>query len=183
MKPLPGHGIFENLHRASFLGRPNRFAVECLFRNEKIVAYLPNPGRLWELLFPGSPLYLAKTGSVLERKTDYICIAVEKDGVPVMLHTHHTNRIVQQLIECEKVPGLEGYRIVRPEVSYGKSRFDFLLQKDGSPFMLEVKSCTLFGREIAMFPDAATMRGVKHIEDLVHLTRSGGKGGMLFLVH
>jgi sugar fermentation stimulation protein A len=174
---------FTNIHRAFFLSRPNRFIVECLLNNKKIRAYLPNPGRLWELLLPGTIVYLEKTVSVPEKKTVHACVAVEKDRAPVMLHTHHTNTVAHELIEQGRIPGLEGYKIVRPEVPFKNSRFDFLLEKKGKQLVLEVKSCTLLGKEIAMFPDAVTTRGKKHLDELAFLSRRGTKGGILFLVH
>ncbi|TNF52029.1 DUF123 domain-containing protein, partial [bacterium] len=106
-----------------------------------------------------------------------------KEGSPVMLHTHHTNTVAHELIEQGRIPGLEGYKVVRPEVPFKNSRFDFLLEKKGKQLVLEVKSCTLFGKEIAMFPDAVTARGKKHLEELSLLSRRGTKGGILFLVH
>jgi sugar fermentation stimulation protein A len=174
---------FKNIHRAFFLNRPNRFIVECLLNNKKIRAYLPNPGRLWELLFPGAVVYLDKTVSVYEKQTRYTCVAVEKDSTPVMLHTHHTNTVAHKLLEQGRIPGLEGYKVVRAEVPFENSRFDFLLEKTGKPLILEVKSCTLFGEGISMFPDAVTPRGEKHLEELALLSRKGTKGGILFLVH
>lgn len=178
-----GLRLFENLREALFLRRPNRFIVECLIEGEKTRVYLPNPGRLQELLFPGVTLYLANNSSSREMKTRYTVVAVEKDGVPVMLHTHHTNAVARWLIEGSKIPGLEGYRVARAEVPFGRSRFDFLLRKGKKEFILEVKSCTLFGRTIAMFPDAVTERGQRHIRELAELSRGRRKCGVLFVVH
>jgi sugar fermentation stimulation protein A len=73
--------------------------------------------------------------------------------------------------------------VVRPEATVGRSRFDFLLERKGRPFYLEVKSCTLVGRRIAMFPDAVTDRGRRHLEELAALNRGGTPCGVLFLVH
>ena len=146
----------------------------------KITAYLPNPGRLTELLFPGTKLLLVENHS---GKIGHTVVAAEREGKPVMLHTHHTNRVARLLLEQDKVPGLEGYCIVRPEVTYGRSRFDFLLQKGNTQFVLEVKSCTLFNREIAMFPDAVTERGRRHLMELAELKRQGMRAGVLFIVH
>ncbi|HET6515984.1 MAG TPA: DNA/RNA nuclease SfsA [Thermodesulfovibrionales bacterium] len=175
--------IFGGLQEAFFLRRPNRFIVECMVGKRKKRAYLPNPGRLWELLFPGVKLFLSDDGSSHERRTAYTVAAVEKEGVPVMLHTHETNTVARWLIERNMVPGLEGYRIVRPEVACGKSRFDFLLEKGGDELMLEVKSCTLFKGELAMFPDAATERGRRHLMELAELASKGKRSGVLFIVH
>ena len=157
--------------------------MECSIKDKTLRAYLPNPGRLWELFSEGSRLYLAKNPPSHERKTRYTVVAVEKDGHPVFLHTHLTNRVAQHLIEGGRISGLEGYTIVKPEIGIGRSRFDFLLQKGREKLVLEVKSCTLFGQEIAMFPDAVTARGRKHIMELAELPREGLKGGVLFVVH
>jgi sugar fermentation stimulation protein A len=131
-------GNFKDLHKAIFRSRPNRFTVECLIDNRKERAYLPNPGRLWELLLPGKELYLTRELQVSERSTKYTVVAVEKEGVPVLLHTHHANTVAKWLIEQEMIPSLEGYSIVKPQVTLGRSRFDFLLKKDNQSLVLEV---------------------------------------------
>jgi sugar fermentation stimulation protein A len=176
-------GSSDSFIRVSYIDRPNRFTVEVLFDGRTVKAYLPNPGRLQELLLPGATLLIAKNPDPSRRSTDYTVIAVEKEGVPVVLHTHLANSIVERLIEKNMVPGLEGFSVVRTEVSIGKSRFDFLLEKDGRELIMEVKSCTLFGEEIAMFPDAVTVRGRRHISELAELTSKGREGMVLFLVH
>ncbi|GFP42445.1 sugar fermentation stimulation protein A [Candidatus Hakubella thermalkaliphila] len=176
-------GNFKDLQKAVFTGRPNRFTVECLTNNRKERAYLPNPGRLWELLLPGKELYLARDLQVSERSTKYTVVAVKKEGVPVLLHTHHANTVAKWLIEQEMISGLEGYSILKPQVTMGRSRFDFLLKKDNQSLVLEVKSCTLFNQEIAMFPDAITLRGKRHLIELAELSHKGLRGGVLFIVN
>lgn len=175
--------IFANLEKAEFLRRPNRFVVECRLRKRTVRAYLPNPGRLWELLLSGRTVYLAQGESETPRKTAYTCVAVEREAIPILLHTHHTNTAARWLLERDAVPGLEGYRVIRPEVTHGRSRFDFLLEKDGEEMLLEVKSCTLAGEEIAMFPDAVTARGARHVAELGAISRGGMRSGVLFIVH
>ncbi len=177
---IPG---LESAGKASFLRRLNRFLVECNYGGKRVRAYLPNPGRLWELLIIGRTLYLAEVKAPTWRATRYTVLAVERDGTPVLLHTHLTNRVVEELLHRGMIPGLENARVVKPEVSTGKSRFDFLLEEGGSPFVLEVKSCTLYGEEMAMFPDAVTERGRKHLVELARLSRSGTRAGVIFLVH
>jgi len=182
-RTLPLKSFFSSIQKAFFLRRPNRFVVECTLDGRKVRAYLPNPGRLWELLLPGILLYLVKKRSASAQKTDYTVVAVERRGAPVFLHTHLTNRVARYLIEADRVPGLEGYRVVKPEYPVGKSRFDFLLAKGKKEYLLEVKSCTLFGERIAMFPDAVTARGKRHVEELAHRAGNGRRGGVLFVVH
>jgi len=184
MHLLKRQELFRNMREALFRERVNRFAVLCTLANKVVTAYLPNPGRLWELLLPGRKVYLVEHNPSLLRKIPYTLVAVEREGVPVMLHTHVTNRIAQTLIERNKIPGLEGYSILAREVSIGNSRFDFLLRRKGDKMVLEVKSCTLFDGSIAMFPDAVTLRGSRHIRELAEISAKGDlRGGILFIVH
>lgn len=166
-----------------FLRRLNRFVIECSLGGRAERAYLPNPGRLRELLLPGSLLYLVENRKNSTAKLPYTAVAVEREGTPVLLHTHLSNRVVEQLLEQKRIPGLQDAEVVRAEAPCGKSRFDFLLRKEGKPFFLEVKSCTLFEGPIAMFPDAVTERGRRHLTELAALARSGTAGGVVFLVH
>lgn len=175
--------FFQNTVKAVFQSRPNRFVVECGLKNRIVRAYLPNPGRLWELFFPGAKLYLTRFPPSSERRLKYMAVAVERDGVPVMLHTHYNNAVARRLIEEGRFPGLEGAEIVKPEHTIGHSRFDFLLRKGGRDILLEVKSCTLFNRTLAMFPDAITARGTRHLLELAELSRKGMAAAVLFIVH
>jgi sugar fermentation stimulation protein A len=174
---------FHGAVKAVFQSRPNRFIVECAVQGKPIRAYLPNPGRLWELLFPGSIVYLVKRGELSRGSTDYTVVAVERDARPIMLHTHVNNLVARRLIEQGRIPGLEGSEIVRPEVTIGNSRFDFLLKQKDREIIVEIKSCTLVGDRIAMFPDAITARGTKHLRELEAIAREGRKAFVVFLVH
>ena len=175
--------FFRHVLKAKFLNRPNRFLVRCQFGNRRISAFLPNPGRLQELLLPGSTVHLVKGRGDGVRKTAYTVVAVEREDRPIMLHTHRSNDVARYLLERGRVPGLEGARIVKAEVPVGRSRFDFLLQEGRQRMFLEVKSCTLVGKKVAMFPDAITERGARHLRELADLSRNGSKTAVLFIVH
>ncbi len=168
---------------ARFIERPNRFLVVCDLGGTTVRAYLPNPGRLWELLIPGQPLYLVKNPPDPLKSTPYTALAVEREGRPILLHTHLTNDVAASLLAQGKLPGFEGSSVIRREVTAAGSRYDFLLERDGREFFLEVKSCTLFGGRIAMFPDAVTDRGRRHLEHLALQARRGIPGGVAFIVH
>ena len=173
------------LTTARFVSRPNRFLVVCEDKSGRpIKAFLPNPGRLLELLLPDVTMYLSHDGGTLvDRATEYTALAVERDGRPVLLHTHWCNAMARQLLDAGLVPGLEGMRVVRPEVKVGHSRFDFLLEDSAVPCYVEVKSCTLFGNGVAMFPDAVTARGRRHLLELAAIAESGvARCGVLFIV-
>lgn len=175
--------FFPEVLPGSFIRRVNRFVVECSLGGSIVRAHLPNPGRLWELLLPGRKVILVKNGPAPERATPYTAVAVYRDGVPILLHTQVTNRVARFLLEGRRIGGLESAEVLRREVTYGESRFDFLLQNGSAQYVLEVKSCTLFGKTIAMFPDAVTERGRRHLLKLASLAEGGTQCGVLFVVH
>ncbi len=178
----------DGLEEASFLERPNRFLVRCKRKDGRILeAFLPNPGRLQEMLLPGIKLYIRGAEAHAPpqsgyRKTSYTVLAAERLGRPVMLHTHLANAVARLLLQRQLIPGLENVEIIREEVPLRNSRIDFLLREGGKEVFLEVKSCTLFGNGVAMFPDAITSRGKRHLEELAALSRRGNLSTVLFLV-
>lgn len=175
--------LFRNILHGTFLSRPNRFVIECIVQDRKVRAYLPNPGRLWELLFPGVAVSLTSRSRAAGQKLAFLAVAVLRDGMPVMLHTHYNNLVARQLLDEDRVPGLEGAEIIKAEHPVGHSRFDFLLRRDGRDILLEVKSCTLFHNALAMFPDAVSARATKHLFELAELARAGMHAAVLFIVH
>jgi len=175
--------LFNKPFKARFVKRPNRFLVECTSNGRSLKAFLPNPGRLQELLFPGVVLYLVEDGADPSRKTSFTVVAVERDGIPIMLHTHRTNQVARFLIENGLIPALRGASVVKAEATVGRSRFDFLLHDGRREVYLEVKSCTLVGKKVAMFPDAVTARGARHLQELSMLSSKGKRAVVLFIVH
>jgi sugar fermentation stimulation protein A len=181
---LAGARLFGDALPARFLERPNRFVVTCELAcsGRRVAAHLPNPGRLRELLLPGAALDLVERTA--EGGTRYSVAAVRPaSGRPIVLDTQKTNAVARRLLEAERVPGLEDATVVAAEHRVGHSRFDFLLDRRGSPVLLEVKSCTLVGDRVAMFPDAVTARGARHVAELAHMARSGAATAVLFVVH
>lgn len=141
-------------------------------------ASLPNPGRMQELLLPGTVLGLAPGPPA--GKHPWRVRSLHQSDRTVPLDTGAANRIVGHLLEQGLVPGLRGHRVVRAEVpGPGDSRFDFLVTDGGRQYYLEVKSCTLFAGDWALFPDAVTDRGRRHVEELAETPG----GTVLFLVH
>jgi len=174
--------LFKNVEEAVFVSRPNRFVVICEKHGKVIDAYLPNPGRLSELFLPGVTLYLELSLNK-NRKLPYTVVAVLRDGYPVLLHTHRTNDVAEFLLTEGRVPGLEGAEIIKREKTVGRSRFDFFISNEGREILIEVKSCTLFTKRVAMFPDAVTARGRRHVEELAELQRRGREGRVLFIIN
>jgi sugar fermentation stimulation protein A len=173
--------LFPETHRAVFNGRPNRFVVECAVDGADTAASLPNPGRMTELLYPGVELLVIPARGETA-KLPWKVVGAFRDGRAIMLDTHKTNRLVEACIDQKLLPGLESARIIRREVTHGHSRFDFLLKHGSCEVFLEVKSCTLFGGSFAMFPDATTTRGRRHVQELSSLKRDRRKGMIIFVV-
>jgi sugar fermentation stimulation protein A len=168
---------------AQFIDRPNRFLLRCRLGTRIIQAFLPNPGRLWELLLPGVTVYIVKEPPSPTRKNAFTAVAVEREGVPIFLHTHRTNEVAGRLIDQGKVPGWEGARVIGREIRVGHSRFDLLVEHRKKEWLIEVKSCTLFRKRTAMFPDAVTERGARHLRELAELSDRGRRTAVLFIVH
>ena len=162
------------------MDRPNRFIVHAKINKTIVCCHMPNPGRMWELLFPGVILYLRKAAQE-GRKTDYDVVGIERDGVPILLDTQYNNTAAAMLIREHRIPGWENWDLRRREVTVGNSRFDLLLGRGEERFLLEVKSCTLFGKTGAMFPDAVTTRGRRHVLHLAELSQEGWHTGILFM--
>ena len=165
--------------RGTFRARLNRFVVEADLGGETVQAHLPNPGRLWEILFPGTELALLPTPG--SPKLPFKAVAARRNGRWVNLDTIRTNALARFLLAREAVPGLEGWRVLSSEVPVGRSRFDFLLERRGERLFLEVKSCTLFQGALSMFPDAVTERGRRHLLELAALGETGSRGVVLVI--
>lgn len=173
--------LYKEIVKGTFLSRPNRFVSLMDIGGQVEKVHMPNPGRMRELLFPGTVMYAApheKPGGA----TRFRAVGVDRDGAVVPLDTSRANDTAQWLIDHGKIPGWENCRVVRREVTMGDSRFDLLLSDGQENFPVEVKSCTLFGGKGAMFPDAVTARGRKHVLHLGEIGREGKRAGLLILV-
>lgn len=178
---IPGRRAVKDLLRGFFIRRLNRFTVICSLKGRAVRAYLPNPGRLWEILLPGRRLFLSRQKGA--GKLPYVVVAAEVEGYPVLLHTQLANSYAEELIAEKLIPGLEEYSISQREFRTGASRIDFLLEGKEKKMALEVKTSTLSCGQLALFPDAVTARGRKHLEELAHLAKNKGwAAGILFIV-
>ena len=154
-KPIP----------ATFLKRPNRFLGVADLGGRRVECFIPNPGRMHELLYPGAKVYLMeKAGS--HRKTRYDMILVAHEGTMVSLDSRLPNLLLTEAVESGALPEFRSYRVVRSEPVFEDSRLDLLLTRNGSNLLLEAKSCTLLDDGVALFPDSPTTRGTRHIRAL-----------------
>ena len=151
------------LFEAKFIERPNRFLTKLNFNGQIISSHLPDPGRLKDLLIPGSRV-LIKKESNKKRKTKYSTQAVFYKNILVSLNTLLPNQIIEYLIRNKKLNFLINYKINKKEIKYDNYRFDFQLKNQNKLLLAEVKSVTLATDSIALFPDSTTKRGQKHVQ-------------------
>ena len=172
---------YENIKRARFLARPNRFIAHAELDGQEVICHVKNTGRCRELLIPGeTTVYIQDHGADTKRKTRYSLIGVEKGNLMINMDSQAPNKVVKEWIQAGEF--LPGITFMKPEKKYGNSRFDFYLEQGEKKIFLEVKGVTLEEDGVAMFPDAPTKRGVKHIEELIACKEDGYDAYIVFVV-
>lgn len=165
---------------AIFQSRPNRFLGVVLVDGVETLCFIPNPGRMKELLYRGARVYLIPVQSDT-RKTQYNLALVDHQGTLVSVDSSVPNRLVREAVDRGIIDPFKEFRVKKAEYTFGESRLDFLLESDSGNLLLEVKSCTLIRDGVALFPDAPTKRGSRH---LLTLTRglTQGRSAVFFLI-
>jgi len=171
------------LYPGRLIRRYQRFLADVLLDSgETVTVHCPNSGSMKGCNLPGSPVYLSVSNNP-KRKYPHTWELVESAGVWAGINTALPNRIVHEAIAAGEIPELRGYDAIRPEVPYGTgSRIDLLLTGQRPPCYVEVKNVTLVENDMALFPDAVTTRGQKHLRELMEVVRSGERGVIFFLV-
>jgi sugar fermentation stimulation protein A len=165
---------------ATFLERLNRFLGVVQIEGKDVQCFIPNPGRMRELLHHGTKVYVLERVSE-KRKTRYNLVLVDFGGVLVSIDSMTPNRVLAEAIEARSIPEFRGLRVERREYTYGESRLDFLLRGDRGRLLLEAKSCTLVREGVGLFPDAPTTRGCRHLLTLID-GLNGGRAAAFFLI-
>lgn len=204
------------LVEATFLARPNRFLAIVRVDGREVQAHVADPGRLEELLVPGTKAYLLPaqaSGSVPrkakgtkqakrpqnQRKTAYTLVLVDYEGTLVSIDSRVPNELVYDGLKKGFFPEFRGYRCITREAGFGESRLDFRLSVDGCSSaepglqgagnavdlpdcLIEVKSVSLVGDGQALFPDAPTLRGARHMRELRDAVSVGLKASVIFII-
>ncbi|MBP0957741.1 MAG: DNA/RNA nuclease SfsA [Oscillospiraceae bacterium] len=161
-----------------FISRPNRFIAKVEINGKEETVHVKNTGRCKELLVPEARVILEKAPIGSPRKTAYDLIAVYKNGMLINMDSQSPNKAAMEFI-----PKLfEGVTYVRPETTYGSSRFDFYIEAGERKMFMEVKGCTLEDNGVCRFPDAPTQRGVKHVNELIKAAKEGYEAYILFVI-
>lgn len=161
--------------------RQNRFTAVVELAGETIKTYVPNPGRLEELMVPGNQVLVSHV-SKPDRKTEYDLLHVRHQKNWVSIDSRLPNKLIAKALDKKEIAEITDYSRVRPEYNYGNSRLDFLLTEGEQDILIEVKSVTLIESGVAKFPDAPTKRGRRHIDELIKAKQEGYRTVILFVV-
>jgi sugar fermentation stimulation protein A len=175
--------IAARLIPATFVKRDNRFRVTVRVKGHPVWAHLPNSGRLRELLVPGRRVLLA-AAQAPRRLTPYDLLMVDLGGTLVSIDARLPSRLLYESLRVGQLEEFAGYAEVRREVTYGQSRLDLVLEggPDGERCFIEAKSVTLVEDGVALFPDAPTQRGRRHLGELARARAEGHRAAVVFVV-
>lgn len=176
---------YESTIPASFIERPNRFIAFAALGKTRVKCHVKNTGRCRELLLPDAEIILQHhpDAAANHRKTEYSLINVYKQTasgkILVNLDSQAPNQVAEEWLLAGGLPHVSQ---IKREVRYGSSRFDLSFLQDGVPSFMEVKGVTLEQDGIALFPDAPTERGIKHIMELEHAASESFRAYLLFVI-
>ena len=174
---------YRNIKPGIFLSRPNRFIARVLIDGREEAVHVKNTGRCRELLVPGCTVYLEKSDNP-SRKTPFDLIAVEKNTekgtILINMDSQIPNACCAELLPHSGLfsPDAE----IKREVKFGSSRFDICVTDGDRKSFVEVKGVTLERDGLALFPDAPTERGVKHVRELIEAKKQGFGAYIIFII-
>lgn len=174
---------YKEVVKGVFRERPNRFIAKVEIDGCEETVHVKNTGRCKELLLENSVVYLSVSDNPL-RKTKYDLIAVEKQTengtVLINMDSQVPNDMVAEWLKKGEL--FSKNAIIKREVTFGKSRFDFYVENSNNKAFIEVKGVTLENNGVALFPDAPTERGVKHIKELCSCVEKGYSAYIIFVI-
>lgn len=164
---------------ATLLERPNRFLGVVDLNGKKVHAFIPNPGRMHELMVPGTKVYvIPKEGD--HRKTKYDLTLMEYNNTLVSIDSRLPNYMLKESIN-DGLEEFKGFKVERAEPIFHDSRLDLKLTDGTNQILLEAKSCTLVEEGVALFPDAPTKRGARHMNTLIKAL-DHGRAAVCFII-
>ena len=170
---------YEHIEPGIFHSRPNRFIAKVETGGREETVHVKNTGRCRELLVPGAKVYLERSGNP-DRKTKWDLIAVEKGERMINMDSQAPNVLVKEWLEAGNL--FCDLARIRPEYTYGNSRFDLYVEADGQKILMEVKGVTLEEDGRVRFPDAPSDRAVKHMEELKEAVKNGYQAYVFFVI-
>ena len=172
---------YNNIQSGIFINRPNRFIANVQINQTTEICHVKNTGRCRELLVPGATVYVSYVNNP-SRSTQYDLVAVEKNGILINMDSYAPNLAFGEYLRSGNFSEVGETNYVKSEAKYGNSRFDFYAETATKKAFIEVKGVTLEENSIAMFPDAPTERGVKHLNELAACITEGYNAYGVFII-
>ena len=171
--------IYKNTVKGAFISRPNRFIAHVSVNGQQEICHVKNTGRCRELLTEGAQVILEDHRGE-NRKTAFDLIAVYKGDMLINMDSQAPNKVVGEWLRQGGC--FDRLSLLRPEQTFGDSRFDFYIEADGKRIFAEVKGVTLEKDGVVSFPDAPTERGVKHLRELMAAMEQGFEAYVFFVI-
>ena len=171
--------IYDNIVKGKFISRPNRFIANVEIMGKKEVVHVKNTGRCKELLTQGATVFCEKSNNP-NRKTKYDLISVYKGERLINMDSQAPNKVFYEYLQSGKC--YKDLTYIKGEYTYGDSRIDFYCESKKEKFLIEVKGVTLENDGVVMFPDAPTLRGIKHIDELIKAKEKGYRTAVVFVI-
>lgn len=172
---------YEKTIKASFISRPNRFIAHVHLDGLDTAVHVKNTGRCREILKPGTTVILEQ-GRNPARKTPYSLISAYKGDMLINIDSQVPNQVVAEAVSEALLPEFGRVTYLKREVTFGGSRFDIYYESGDTRGFIEVKGVTLEIDGVAMFPDAPTERGARHVYEMIDAVGAGYKGCIFFLI-
>jgi len=170
---------YENIKQGFFIERPNRFIANVAIGNKISMVHVKNTGRCKEILVHNAKVFLQESFDI-KRKTKFDLISVYKGNMLINIDSQVPNKVFHEFLL--KGDFIKNITLIKPEYTYGKSRFDFYVEAGERKIFIEVKGVTLEDNGVALFPDAPTERGVKHLKELCTAIKEGYEAYVIFIV-
>ncbi len=174
------------LQPATLVQRYKRFLADVVTpEGVALTLHCPNTGAMTGCATPGDTVWYSTSENTKRKYPHTWEITQTADGEYICVNTLRANQLVKEAISLDLIPELRGYNALKSEVKYGaeSSRIDFMLQAEDRPeCYIEVKSVTLADRDYGYFPDAVTLRGQKHLRELISVAAAGKRAVLLFAV-
>ncbi len=170
--------------RVDFVSRKNRFLGKVRLKDIDSLedVHIRDPGRLEEILYSGNEVLLKRVESDT-RKTDWDILAGNVNGDWIFINSGYHREIAEAILRDPLLNPFGQIENFEAEKKLGESRIDFLLEKGDKDIWLEVKGCTLAKDGKALFPDAPTERGKRHVEELIQVNEEkDSSAALVFLV-
>lgn len=174
---------FNNLIKGKLIRRYKRFLADIELENEEVViAHCTNTGSMKSVIEEGAPVLISLSNNP-NRKTKYTWEMIFINGSWVGVNTANANKIAKEIVLANNISGLQNLQQLKSEVKIMDSRLDFFgIDTEGTEVWIEVKNVSMKEGDWALFPDAVTTRGQKHLKTLMEIKKQGHRAAMIYII-